>query len=310
MNLIYGRGMKEFGAHSDGLVQSSWFPAVVGVVCCLVVVISWWLLPAGGEVLAVGVLVSVLIALVVSPVPQPGLRAELPTDLETPFLLARDEHAFERYRRATALMLKVSRHHDPIYRDIAFEQIDELIRRLTTIAAGTLVFEGTETWRLVYERLLRSPGLYLYRSVSLVKTADYWQDEPGRKSMAVNFELQDRGALNIERIIILEDELWPLSMSWPVDSVRRWMLEQHTAGIWIKLVRRSQLAKESDLIADIGIYGSRALGTQVLDERCQTVQFTLTFDYTKVTEAEERWNRLSVYAESVGSFLDRYDIPG
>jgi hypothetical protein len=310
VNLIYGRGMKEFAAHSDGLVQSSWFPAVVGVVCCLAVVISWWLLPGGGEVLAVGVLVSVLIALVVSPVPQPGLRAELPTDLETPFLLARDEHAFERYRRATALMLKVSRHHDPIYRDIAFEQIDELIRRLTTIAAGTLVFEGTETWRMVYERLLRSQGLYMYRSVSLVKTADYWQDEPGRKSMAVNFELQDRGALNIERIIILEDELWPLSMPWPVDSVRRWMLEQHAAGIWIKLVRRSQLAKEPDLVADIGIYGSRALGTQVLDERCQTVQFTLTFDYTKVAEAEEHWNRLSVYAESVGSFLDRYDIPG
>lgn len=71
--------------------------AVVGVVCCLAVVISWWLLPDGGEILAVGVLVSVLIALVVSPVPQPGLRAELPADLETPFLLARDEHAFDRY---------------------------------------------------------------------------------------------------------------------------------------------------------------------------------------------------------------------
>jgi hypothetical protein len=81
------------------------------------------------------------------------------------------------------------------------------------------------------------------------------------------------------------------------------MLEQHSAGIWIKLVRRSQLAKEPDLVADIGIYGSRALGTQVLDERCQTVQFTLTFDYTKVAEAEDRWNGLSTYAESVRRFL-------
>ncbi|MBL8820747.1 MAG: hypothetical protein JNL58_32295, partial [Planctomyces sp.] len=57
--------MKEFVAQSDGLVQSSWFPAVVGVVCCSAVVISWWLLPGGGEVLAVGVLVSVLIAMMV-----------------------------------------------------------------------------------------------------------------------------------------------------------------------------------------------------------------------------------------------------
>ena len=143
MNLFYGRQMKESQSSNESLLQSPLFPAVVGIVCFASVVVSWWMFPAGGEVLGLGILVSILIALFVSPVPQPSLRTELPPDLETPFLLARDEHAFERYRRATALMLKVSKHHDPIYRDIAFEQIDALIRRLTTIAAGTLVFAGT-----------------------------------------------------------------------------------------------------------------------------------------------------------------------
>ena len=43
-----------------------------------------------------------------------------------------------------------------------------------------------------------------------VKNANYWQDEPGRKSMAVNFELNDAEQLNIERIAIIADELWPV----------------------------------------------------------------------------------------------------
>ena len=76
-------------------------------------------------------------------------------------------------------------------------------------------------------------------------------------------------------------------------------------GIWVKIVRESALRQEPDLIADIGIYGSRALGTQELDEQCRTVRFVLSFDFAKVTEAEARWNRLSVYAKSYSGYLDR-----
>jgi hypothetical protein len=229
----------------------------------------------------------------------------LPPELETPLLIAHDEAFFDRYRRVSSLLLKVSQHQDPIYRAIAIEQVDELAKRLTTIAAGSLIFEGTETWRIVYERLLRSPGLYLYRSVSWVKNANYWQDEPGRKSMQVNFELHEQEALNIERIAIIADELWPTSEKWPAEPVRHWLHEQHIRGIWVKMVRESALRQEPDLIVDLGIYGSRALGTQELDNECHTVRFVLTFDFTKVTEAEDRWNRLSVYAESFSKHLDR-----
>ena len=33
-----------------------------------------------------------------------------------------------------------------------------------------------------------------------------------------------------------------------------------------------------DLLADFGIYGDRAVGTQELDEQSRTVRFTLSFD--------------------------------
>ena len=102
----------------------------------------------------------------------------------------------------------------------------------------------------------------------------YWQDEPGRKSMAVNFDLQDKESLNIERIAIIADDLWHMSDDWPVEPIRYWLHEQHIHGIWIKMVRESALLKEPDLLADIGIYGSRALGIQELDDHCRTVRFS------------------------------------
>lgn len=283
---------------------------VAGASSC-VVLLAGAILSLGGLVVVIGLLVSLLMGLVIGAfMKMPSeRRTELPLDLELPFLLAGDEAMFLRYRRATEMLLKISRRQDPIYRGIALDQVDDLVQRVTTIAAGTLVFESTEAWRIVYERLLRSSGLYLYRSVAWVKNAHYWQDEPGRKSMAVNFELQDKEQLNIERIAVIADDLWPLSADWPSDPIRLWLHEQHIHGIWIKLVRESALRKEPDLLADIGIYGSRALGIQELDDQCRTVRFVLTFDYAKVAEAEDRWNRLAIFAESYCVHLDRYGMP-
>lgn len=56
----------------------------------------------------------------------------------------------------------------------------------------------------------------------------------------------------------------------------------------------------------IGIYGSRAVGTQELDAQGRTVRFSLTFDFGQVQRAEERWQRLSVYAESFANYAERY----
>ncbi len=289
----------------------SWLTHPLGVATagCAAVVLAWLLLPTSGVVATVGFLVCVLLAVTVANCRR-ATTVSGTSHLETPFLLARDTDMFQRYQTVSDSLLKAGRNPDPIYREIALEHLDELVRRAATIAEGTFVFEGTETWRIVYERLLRSPGLHLYRSVAWVKNESYWQDEPGRKSMAVNFELHEGEQLNIERIAIIADELWPDGDVWPAELLRQWLHEQHARGIWVKFVRQSALAKEPDLIADIGIYGSRALGIQELDEQCRTVRFTLTFDFSSVATAEERWKRLAVYAESFAGYLDRYDMPG
>jgi len=228
--------------------------------------------------------------------------------LETPFFLSHDTQVFDRYRQISQSLLTVSQKPDPIYREVALEELTRLAAECAEVAAGKIVYEGTETWRIIYDKLLRSPGLHLYRSVAWVKNANYWQDEPGRQSMKVNFELHDNGPLNIERIVILANEVWPAKEPLPVERIHRWIREQNDHGIWVKMVRESELAQEPELIADIGIYGSRAVGVQELDEQCRTVRFTLTFDFNEVTKAEERWNRLSVYSTSYQELLDRFDL--
>ena len=301
------RDMPSFLSH---LRTSGWLPFVATTAACLSIAFGWLFLSVAALTALIGIVLSILVGMAMAQ----GRRGWTSTDkssvLEASLELAGDRDVFDRSRLLSDSLLRISRQQDSIFREIALEHLDELVRRAATIAEGTFVFEGTETWRIVYERLLRSPGLHLYRSVAWVKNANYWQDEPGRKSMAVNFELHGAERLNIERIAIIADELWPAGEVWPTELLRQWLHEQHVRGIWVKFVRQSALVQEPDLIADIGIYGSRALGIQQLDEQCRTVRFTLTFDFASVANAEERWKRLAVYAESFAGYLDRYEMPG
>src|SRR5262245_30897956 len=122
--------------------------------------------------------------------------------------------------------------------------------------------------------------------------------------MAVNFEAADRGTL-IERIISLRDHLWPRGDLLPTPDIRSWIEEQHCHGLWITLVRESDVASEPDLLADVGIYGDRAVGVQELDERSRTVRFILCFDQPSIRLAQDRWRRLAVYAVPFRDLLDQ-----
>lgn len=297
--------MLEHEIAPTNLSPNAWRAIAIGSACAASVLGAAAQLGTTGQLTVVGILVSVLIGLAFVPRAAEVTLPALPHDLDSILLLAKDEALAERHRRATRLLVKISQQCDSIYRAVALDQIDAILGRMTSLAAGSIVFEGTETWRLVYEQLLRSAGLYLYRSVAWVKTADYWQDEPGRKSLAVNFELCGQEQLTIERIAILADELWPVGSDWPVEPIRSWLTEQHRRGICLKIVRASALDSEPELRADIGIYGARALGTQELDETCRTHRFVLTFDFAQVAEAEARWQRLSVYARLFSVHLDR-----
>lgn len=229
--------------------------------------------------------------------------------LETPFFLAHDARTFDRYRRISRALLQISIHSDRVYRDVVMQQLDKVAAQIEGMGNGTIVYHGTETWRIVYEQLLREPGLQLYRSVSLIRNPQYWQDGAGQQSMQLNLNLHEQGQVSIERICIVSDELWPVDGDMPHETIRQWIHEQSVHGIWVKLVRESTLLDEQELIRDMGIYGSRALGIQQLDEQgTRTRVFTLTFAFEAVREAEEQWKRLSVYAISYRDLVDQFKL--
>jgi len=189
-----------------------------------------------------------------------------------------------------------------VLREIAALKLASVNAQIGSIAAGTVVFAGTETWRTVYEQLLAGGSVREYRSVAWVRSADYWQDAPGRQSMRANFAAVHQRVL-IERIVILPEAIWPDDLTLPEEPLRSWLQEQHDHGLHLVLVRESSLSGEPDLLADYGIYGDRVVGTQELDEKSHTVRFTLSFDSQAVLLADDRWRRLSIFGIPYQSLL-------
>lgn len=254
-----------------------------------------------------GTLLSFLVALVGRTLV--SRRSGEPSLLETPFYLAHDAEVFDRYRKVAHEMLRISGRADPIYRKCALETLDATVAQIATIGDGKIVFEGTEAWRLIYEKLLRDPSVTVYRSVALVRNPAYWQDGAGTQSMQLNFELISKSIVTIERTVILSDDLWPADTDLPTEAMRQWIHEQSVHGIWIRLVRESAIRQEPDLIRDMGIYGFSAVGFQDFDaDGLRTSRFTLDFDFSAVREAEKRWNRLNVYCSSYKDLLDQFRL--
>ncbi len=225
---------------------------------------------------------------------------EIKSDIiETPFLLSHDQRAFELYRRQASALLNVSRRTDIIHRDLALDRIAMLASEAEELGVGRVTFNNTETWRLAYERLLRSPGTSSYHSISVIRTAQYWNEEPGRQSMRLNHELARTSRLSIHRIAIIDDSLWPATSPLPFEPLAKWLQAQAANRIDIRAVRLYTVRSEPDLIVDCGIYGSRAIGRQETDANGNTVRFSLDFCFDKVLDMEERWERLAVYATKV-----------
>ena len=90
--------------------------------------------------------------------------------------------------------------------------------------------------------------MFIYRSVSIVRHPRYWQDAAGTGSMQLNFQLIDQQIVNIERIVVIADDLWPKNQDLPVEELRQWIHEQSVHGIWTRLARLSDLRNEPELI--------------------------------------------------------------
>jgi len=218
--------------------------------------------------------------------------------------VAGDAAAFSLFQSLGRSLRGMSANQDPIYRELALDRMRRISEEASAVAAGRIEFVGTEAWRQAYEQLLRSRGLYRYRSVAYARTPNYWQDEPGRQSMRINYETAASG-LMIERIVIVPDAFWPVGELEPVEPFAKWLDAQVTGGVWIAVVRDSLLEGDPDLLTDFGLYGNRAVGFQQVDDHGRTVHFSLSFDFGELLAAERRWDRLQVYATSYERLLEK-----
>ena len=175
-------------------------------------------------------------------------------------------------------------------------------RQLDEFNQLSLSFQATETWRTVYQKILETCETRRYLSVALIKSDDYWRDEPGKASLDFNYRLLDYG-FTIQRIFIVDPFFWPPSAKTPAKETLDWIVAQDNRGVITSLVRLTDLQYESDLVCDIGIYGNDAVGKQVTDFDGKTVRFELHFDPARIKEAENTWNRIQLYAVNLDELL-------
>ncbi len=289
---------------------SQHFPAISVAAAGLLLMLSLTLFaPAAAQFLFIGTLLSIVVSVAIpayfrqmqqSPTEQPDV-------IYTALRLASDRDLSANYADIGESLVAAAQHNDPIYRQETLKRIDRLAEELRPIGEGKIYFEDGQRWRLAYEELLRSSGLHTYRSVSVVDSESYWQNEPGRRSMQLNYELQARGTLTIERVVIVDDRFWPANQDLPSEPLLKWIDDQHRHGIWLMLTRSSCVIGEPDLHVDFGIYGNRAVGTEEVDSSSRMPRFCLSFDFGDVQKAEDRWNRLQAYCVSYRDLLDRSD---
>ena len=280
-------------------------PVAITIAAATLILIASGFLPTSGLLALIGLVVCALLGISVSLLLRDNGAACQTESLQMLFSLAHDVEFSARHEEILADLLEMAEQRDPVYREYVLQRLSDVQSQTQSLAEGRIEFKTTESWRIAYEQLLRSPGLYQYRSVAHVETPHYWQDGPGWLSTQLNLELQDAGTLQIKRMAIIAEHLWPGTETHPVEPIHRWIDEQARHGIAVGLIRESTLKLEPQLIADIGIYGHRAVGRQLLDAAGRTTRFVLSFNEEEVSQAEQLWERLAVYALPYRKALDR-----
>lgn len=259
------------------------------------------------QIAVLGVLVSILVGLVLTWLEEQARRDAERAALSRLSLVIDSlddkpelSHIF---RRVGEAFLSIGEQADPVLRKTTETKLLSVAVELEQMASGTIVFRGTEAWRTVYQELLKTRHLTLYRSVAWVKSTAYWQDPPGRQSMRENYDAINRGVV-IERIIVLPETLWQAGQLLPSETILPWIKDQYNHGVWVMLCLENDLECEPDLPQDFGIYGDQAVGTQLLDEECRTREFLLEFSAEAAKLASERWERVKLHATPLKNLLD------
>jgi hypothetical protein len=268
--------------------------------------------PPAAQIAILGVLVSALAGLLVAwldgQAQRDANRAELSAMGRVVAALENEPDLAREFRRIGNGFVLLTEQTDSVLRSAAATKLLSMAGELEQIAQGTITFRETESWRTAYRDLLQSDKLRIYRSVAWVKRASYWQDTPGRQSMRDNYDAINRGVI-IERIVILPRELWPAEQLLPSESVLPWIIDQHNHGVWVMLCLEADVESEPDLPRDFGIYGDLAVGTQILDDQCYTLEFQLEFKREAVQLANDRWRRLQLHATPLRTLLDTEERP-
>ncbi|MCA9148120.1 MAG: hypothetical protein KDA92_02410 [Planctomycetales bacterium] len=186
----------------------------------------------------------------------------------------------------------------PAFRKQLGFRLREIESRLRDLADQRLTFESTETWRTIYEDVLNACETRRYLSVAVIRSDDYWRDTPGERSLEFNYRLVNHG-FYVHRLFVIDDFFWPRTARVPSTGLFHWIQGQRQQGIEVSLVRMYDLEDETDLIRDMGIYGSAAVGFQQTNFEGRTVRYDINFDAATMTEAEQRWNQLLLYASSI-----------
>lgn len=292
--------------NTSGMLQTSISPKVQAttVISMAITLVIGLTFPPAVLGIWLGILASVILGCVLTRVELQGLEA-IPKGMGDLLTLARDVELTDTDEQFRQSLLKIQNFRDPIFRRLATIRMEQMKADLQTLAQRKVVFQSTESWRVAYEEVLRSPGLHTYLSVAHVESQHYWQDGPGQSSTRLNLELHDAGQITVERTVIVAGHLWPEDQLLPLEPVLTWIDEQHRYGIWLRLVRETALSSEPELISDFGIYGNRAVGMQQLDAAGRTIRFVLSFDSDDLKRAEQWWNRLAVFSISYRDLLDR-----
>lgn len=276
-----------------------------GGISCVAVIAVWYFATTNILVLVLGLCLSLVIGLMCYALTAPRHDLSTLDIFETLFELAHDSDISLVNKQISKSLLNASQRKDSIFRELLMQRLDLIAEDIKMAGDGRIEFISTESWRIFYEQILKSPGINNYRSVSHIETQNYWQDGAGRKSTELNLKLHDSGTVRVERIAIVADHLWQNDELFPVGIVHEWLEEQHRHGIWIELVRESDLAREPELISDFGIYGNRAVGRQFSDSGGRTSRFVLSFDFDDVKKAEDYWKKLRVFTVSYAKLLDQ-----
>jgi hypothetical protein len=194
---------------------------------------------------------------------------------------------------------EIDKNRNVVFHDLITDEFDEIYLKIENYSKGVIEYYG-ETWRNPWQKILEKDDVLFYYSVALVKSENYWQDNPGKSAIDFNKELAKRK--KIKRIFILWDSVWTS------DKIKQWIKSQKESGIEIAVIPKTELLSEENLLYDLGIYGNVAVGYQYFDSDCKTKKFEFHFNTAKYNSTLKRFYYIEAHTrkEITDSFLLSY----